>query len=54
MSEISHLPVSWRKPFSYRNQTGFYMIAASVMKELKSSFNGNCLLCVAFLSCVVD
>ena len=33
-----HLTLSWRQPLSYRNQsnqwTGFYMITASVMKEL--------------------
>ena len=42
----SHLTLSWRGPLSYRNQsidlqskanqwTGFYMITASVIKELK-------------------
>ena len=35
-----HLTLSWRQPLSYRNQsnqwTGFYMITASVMKELSS------------------
>ena len=29
------LTFSWRRPLSYRNQTGFYMTTASVMKELK-------------------
>ena len=33
------LTLSWRRPLSYRNQstewTGFYMITASVMKELR-------------------
>ena len=30
------LTLSWRRPLSYRNQSiGFYMITASVMKELK-------------------
>ena len=30
------LTLSWRRPLSYRNQwTGFYMITASVMRELK-------------------
>ena len=35
LSVIS-LTLSWRRPLSYRNQseTGFYMITASVMKEL--------------------
>ena len=27
------LTLSWRRPLSYRNQAGFYMITASVMKE---------------------
>ena len=47
---ISTLTLSWRRPLSYRNQSidlrsnmvsiwyGFYMIMASVMKELKSVF----------------
>ena len=37
----NHLTLSWRRPISYRNQSidlrskfGFYMISASVMKEL--------------------
>ena len=28
------LTLSWRRPLSYKNQSGFYMITASVMKEL--------------------
>ena len=44
------LTLSWRRPLSYRNQqcTGFYMITASVMKELSRNFNINhywCNLC---------
>ena len=29
------LTLSWRRLLSYRNQTGFYMIMTSIMKELK-------------------
>ena len=44
------LTLSWRRPLSYRNQqcTGFYVITASVMKELSRNFNINhywCNLC---------
>ena len=36
---LNHLTLSWRVPISYRNQSveQFYMISASVMKELKSA-----------------
>ena len=35
LSKINHwaLTLSWRRPLSYRNQSGFYMIKFSVMKE---------------------
>ena len=35
--KMKHLTLSWRGTLSYRNQswTGFYMITASVMKELR-------------------
>ena len=44
-----HLTLLWRRPLSYRNQsndlrskswTGFYVITASVMKELKVKLRG--------------
>ena len=44
-NEMKRLTLSWWRPLSYRNQSSFYMITASVMKEL--STNNNCELVIA-------